>query len=268
MDETYNATIPTFAARRDMIFWGFSGDVPFGDEAKYGKLFLTVFDLMNSSNGHLVTEGGGVVIYPLKTEEVNFIELFGEIYFQQGSYARDVGNSAVFIGDVDQHDAFALNVGAKGKLPPIPVWGDKKFIPYAEGSYVEVSGDDNSTDDENSNFVSLENNNRTLVVENGYYGYDIDSNYRGVRAALGFTLGDVYFEALYAYFELQDNSGGRVAGDASRSPKIGDEVDLTLGFVYSANVKVQIQNGMLFDSHALGQKSHTNISLLSIILDF
>ncbi len=223
---------------------------------------------MNTSNSHLITEGGGLVIYPLKTEEVNFIELFGEIYFQQGSYARDVGNGAVFIGDIDQKDAFALNVGAKAKMFPITVWNNNKFIPYAEGSYVEVSGDDDSTDTENSNFVSLENNNRTLVVENGYYGYDIDANYRGVRAALGFTLGDVYFEALYAYFELQDNSGGRVAGGASRSPKIGDEVDLTLGFVYSANLRIQVQNGMLFDSKALGQKSETQITLVSIILEF
>jgi hypothetical protein len=81
--------------------------------------------------------------------------------------------------------------------------GEKRFIPYAEVSYVEVSGDSNTGDKENSNFVSLEGNSRTLVVENNYYGYNINTNYRGPRIAAGFNWGKFNFEVLYAYFELR-----------------------------------------------------------------
>jgi len=263
LDETFNAAIPAAAARRDMLFWGFSGTIPLGKEARpLGKVFLTVFDLMNQSNTHVVTEGGGVTFYPLMGEEVNFVELFGEVYFQQGTYAR---NASLSGEDIDQKDAFAINAGAKLKAPPM---GNRKFTPYVEVSYVEVSGDDNSTDNENSNFVSLENNNRTLVVENGYYGFDIDTNYRGVRAALGFKEKDFFAEILYAYFELQDNSGGRVAGGHSRSPKLGDEIDFTVGYEYSANLKLAFTSGWLLDSHALGQLHATQISLFQIALEF
>ncbi len=267
LDESYNALglAGSGASRRDLLFWGGSADVLFGSEGKFGKLFLTVFDLMNTSNTHLVTEGAGIVVYPLRTEEVNLIELFGEVYFQQGAYAR---NASVTGSDVDQKEAFALQFGLKGSLPPITIMEDKKFIPYIEGTYVEVSGDDDSLDDENENFVSLENNNRTIVVENGYYGYDIDTNYRGVRVAGGFHLADFNFEILYAYFELQDNTGGRVAGGGSRSAKIGDELDLSVWYDYSANLKLGFQTGWLLDSHALGQSRTTQITLFSIVLDF
>ncbi|MGH9363443.1 MAG: hypothetical protein ACRD2T_16155, partial [Thermoanaerobaculia bacterium] len=248
--------------RRDLLFWGGSLNIPFGEESKWGKAFFTIFDLMNTTNTHLVTEGGGLVVYPVRTQEVNFVELFGEIYFQQGTYAR---NATATGEDIDQEEAFAVNLGGKLKTQKLGAW---EFVPYVEASYVEVTGDDDSTDDENQNFVSLENNNRTLIVENGYYGYDIDTNYRGVRLAGGFDVKKFHFEILYAFFELQDNSGGRVAGGASSSPKLGDEIDLTLGYEYSENLKLQFQTGWLTGSRALGDESATIISLFSVLLDF
>ncbi len=262
LDESYNAST---AARNDLLFWGFSGEIPIGKDSRLGKVFLTVFDLMNTSNTHVVTEGGGFVVYPWVGEEVNFLEIFAEAYFQQGTYAR---NASVSGQDLEQKDAFALNLGLKGKLPPMTVFEDKKFIPFGELSYVEVSGDDNSQDTENSNFVSLENNNRTLIVENGYYGFDIDHNYRGFRAALGFHLARWRFEALYAYFEFQDNGQGRIAANAENSGKIGDEIDFSLEYEYNANLKFGLHEGLLLDSRALGQSQVTQLTLFTIGLSF
>ena len=108
---------------------------------------------------------------------------------------------------------------------------------------MEVSGDDDATDDENQNFVSLEDNNRTLIVENGYYGYDIDTNYRGFRVALGANIAEFKVEALYAYFELQDNSGHRMSGGTGSSAKIGDEIDFSIWYEYSANLKAGFTYG-------------------------
>lgn len=267
LDEAYNASTATATGhdRRDLLFWGFSGEIPLGKEYRFGKIFMTVFDLMNTSDTHVVTEGGGILLYPLKGDEVNFVELFGEAYFQQGTYAR---NATATLEDVDQEDAFAINAGAKIKAPPVTITGSKKFVPYVEVSYVEVSGDDNATDDRNENFVSLEDNNRTLIVENGYYGYDIDTNYRGFRAALGCNVAEVKLEVLYAYFELQDNSGRTMSGGTDRSSKIGDEIDFSIWYEYSANLKAGFTYGWLLDSHALGQMEVTEISLLQLVLDF
>ena len=272
LDEGFNAPSIGAAPRRNLYFWGGSTDIYFDSERKrWGKAFLTVFDLMNQGNAHLVTEGGGVVVRPIHTDEVEVLDLFGEIYFQQGSYAKHV-TLPTGITRIKQQDAYALNFGAEVRLPGLHL-GEKKFVPYAEVSYVQVSGDDNALDDKNSNFVSLENNNRTVVVENGYYGYDIDTNYRGPRVAFGANVGRFSVEALYAYFELVENGGNSVSGGGSSGPpsksnKIGDEIDLSLGYEYSANLHLRLSNGWLLDSAALGQVAATQITLFQVFLDF
>ena len=138
-------------------------------------------------------------------------------------------------------------------------------------SYVQVSGDRDAADSSNQNFVSLENNNRTVVVENGYYGYDIDTNYRGPRFTLGFHLDKFQFEILYAYFELVRNSANRYSGNGTGgndSNKLGDELDFTFAYEYSEALKFGYQSGFLFDSHALGQLGTTHISLFTIAMEF
>ena len=272
LDEGFNALSLGAAARRNLYFWGGSADIFFDPERKrWGKAFFTVFDLMNQSNTHLVTEGGGLLVRPFHTEDAEILDLFGEIYFQQGTYARHVVLPAG-ISRIRQQDAYALNFGGEVRIPGLSMF-EKKFVPYAEVTYVQVSGDDNAADDKNSNFVSLENNNRTLVVENGYYGYDVDTNYRGPRFAVGATIGKLSAEVLYAYFELMENGGNRISGGGtsgvpSSSNKIGDEIDFSIGYEYSANLHLKFTNGWLLDSHALGQLAATQISLFQVFLDF
>ena len=270
LDEGYNAQTNNTTgnnARRDLLFWGASTDIYFDTERRLGKLTLSLFDLMNSSSTNVVTEGIGVVVNPFWTTEVNFLKVWGEVYAQQGTYARNVGT----FSKIKQQDAYAFELGAQGKLQPIAIAENKKFTPYAEVSYVQVSGDKDAENGTNQNFISLENNNRTVVVENGYYGFDFDTNYRGPRLALGFHLDKFQFEILYAYFELMRNSSNRYSGNGTggnNTNKIGDELDFTFAYEYSEALKFAYQSGFLFDSHAMGQLAATHISLFTIAMEF
>jgi hypothetical protein len=264
IDQTFNSD----GWANAVLFWGGSASLYFDADKKWGKVFGTVFDLQNDTGNNLPTEGFGVVVNPIHTQKTNLLSMFAEFYFQQGQYASEVfyqnDPAAAFFQKVKQN-AYALQLGAKGKLPP-EAFGEN-IIPYAEVSYVQVSGDDD-VNGKNKNFVSLENNNRTVVVENGYYGYDVDTNYRGPRLALGTSVYKFSFEVLYAYFELMENGGNRISGGGSKSNKIGDEIDISIGYEYSPALKFGLQTGWLMDSHALGQLAATNVTLFTMSLEF
>lgn len=254
----------------DKYFWGLSGDIYFGQSGQYGKLMLMVFDLMNGGDSHLFTAGGGIHLFPMGQEQVIVWEIFAEAYGQGGEYdSRHFGNG----DDLDLKEGFAANGGMKVSFP-IDIDENRQIRPYVEGSYVEVSGDSDYRDRTNQNFVSLENNNRTLIVENGYYGYDVDTNYRGVRVALGFDhkisneIGFIHFEVLYAYFEWQDNGGGRISGGATESEKLGDEIDITLQWEYSPALMIGLRSGWLLDAKGLGNKSDSHMTLFEIAMSF
>ncbi len=257
---------------KDKYFLGVSGDLHFGKDGQYGKLMLMVFDLMNGTNSHLLTAGGGIHLFPLgsSNDRVVVWEVFAEAYGQGGEYAS---NHTAGGDDVDLKEGFAAHGGTKISIP-IDIDENRQLRPYLEGSYVEVSGDSDYTDKTSQNFVSLENNNRTLIVENGYYGYDVDTNYRGVRVAAGFdyqisnNIGAIHFEVLYAFFEWQDNGGGRISGGSTESEKLGDELDITIQWIYSSSLQMGIRSGWLLDSKGLGQKSDIHMTLFEVGLTF
>ncbi|MBI4584171.1 MAG: hypothetical protein HY717_09120 [Planctomycetes bacterium] len=269
IDERFNVA----PGPRDVYLWGFSTDIHLGGDGQLGKIFGTVFDLMNGGEANLFTAGGGVDLYPFpaNADGVRWVELWSEAYGQGGDYAR---NGAVNIAgapvnrDLDQKSAWMFEGGFQLNSNKLFEVKDAKFLPYLEASYVEVSGDHDMTDTNNQNFVSLENNNRTLVVEDGYYGFDIDTNYRGPRIAGGFHFGSVDFEILYAYLEWQDNGSGRISGGTTHSRKIGDELDFSLVYHVSTALEVGGRLGFLWDSRGLGQVHDTTVGLIQMLFKF
>ncbi len=265
IDERYRAS--GAAGPRDRYFWGLSGDFLLGS-GTYGKIQVMVFDLMNGTDTHMFTAGGGFDLYPLGNDREVLWELYAEAYGQGGEYDS---NHTLSGADLDQQDAFAVQAGTRLSYPILissEGGKDTKFRPFVEFGYVEVSGDHDYTDDSNDNFVSLENNNRTLIVEDGYYGLDIDTNYRGVRVSAGAQIDDWKFELLYAYFEWQDNSGGHVSGGATEHDKIGDEIDFSIFYNYNSALDLGLKTGWLIDPVGLGESEVINITLFEIALKF
>ncbi len=283
-----------YEGHRDDFVAGSSVSIYFDEDRRLGKVTPTFLVMVNDGNSALYTMGGGAQAYPLDSylgEKV--LELYGEAYVQTGTYAKNVD---VLAGpasspypqrrfeSIDQKDAYALYVGARLGAPRVNqqevVEGDAdaaaydyfgSLEPYADVSYCEVSGDSKADSDKNSNFVSLENNNSSLIVESAYWGLDIDTNYRAVRAELGFYPYKAWkLAGMYGYFEYQNNNHvGTVDNHAGRTySKIGDEIDLTLTWEYSTHVKLRAGTGFLFDARALGTTQGVNLSVFQMVLDF
>ena len=106
------------------------------------------------------------------------------------------------------------------------------------------------------------------MVENAYYGLDVDANYRAARAIFGFwPHKTVKIEGMYAYFELQRNNGlADVAG--GRHSKIGDEVDVKVIWTYTDYLRVMAGAGYLFDAKAFGTLHPIVLGMCRVQLDF
>lgn len=129
------------------------------------------------------------------------------------------------------------------------------YRPWVEVLYLYTTGDDGGwagdpgkIEHANENFVSFEDNDATLVVEENDYGLDIDSNYWKIQVAGGVSLSplfnneaDVSVKLLYAYFQANDTPW-------SVRDQIGHEVDLIFNWNYSQDLSFMLGFGFLWGS--------------------
>ncbi|KAF0247092.1 MAG: hypothetical protein FD180_31 [Planctomycetota bacterium] len=169
------------------------------------------------------------------------LDIYLELYGQWGHYADTPAHGV-------HQRAFAGRAGVKLPLP-LPL------KPAIEGSVWLLSGDRGDPDDStNRDFVSYENINEALVVEDALYGLDIDSNYfsprlRATATAKLFNPDDLHIELLYAWFRFHREparAGGPGRSDPAR--KIGHEIDLRARFEFSEHASFSIFAGALLDS--------------------
>lgn len=246
----------TFRKNSDRSLYGVTVQTDSGASADMAwNAGAGVYVLQNDSSSRLFTVGGGG-----STEMLDgALKVYGEGYFQFGEY---VENAPGTNRDIDMHGAFAIYGGVRYSIPDID------WKPFIDISYWEISGDDDATDGRNENFVSLENNNDTIIVEDGYYGLDVDTNYRKIAVKAGFSPGEkVRVEALYAFFELQDNNG-TYSNVASGSDKIGDEFDLNIRYFATEYLTFRLATGVLLDAGALEVGDDINISLIEARVQF
>jgi len=279
----------SYEKNRDDFVTGATLSIYFDEDRRLGKFAPTFLAMANNSTACVYTFGAGAQGFPLDSvvgEKV--LELYGEAYMQAGTYAKNV---RVLESDsyperryhrIYQTNAYAFYVGTRLAAPRVnqdDVVEDSAdagaydyfggLQPYVDVSYWEVSGDTNADRKRNSNFVSLENNNLSLIVESSYWGLDIDSNYRCARVQTGFyPYKGWHLGAMYGYFEYQHNNGTADNRRGRTRSKIGDEVDVALTWEYSTHVKFQAGTGFLFDPRALGTTQSLNLSLVRMIVDF
>ncbi len=274
----------SYNMNRDDFITGVTATINFDEEKRYGKVAPTFLVMSNDSTAAIYTFGAGAQYYPIP----DILEVYAEGYYQWGNYAKnvDVGGAgswgARHFDEILQNKAYAFYAGLRLGSPrssyedvstmstdddSLDLLGG--WQPYVDCSYWEISGDDEADDSYNSNFVSLENNNLTLIAESSYWGLDIDTNYRAVRLQAGcYPLSSLHAQATYAYLEYQDNNGSVDNHTGRAKNKIGDEVDLTLTYEYSTHVKFRLGTGFLFDPRALGTSKTLNLNLFQAIVDF
>ncbi|MEE2890374.1 MAG: hypothetical protein VX404_08015 [Planctomycetota bacterium] len=214
-----------------------------------GDMGITLMNANNDSGGSLLTVGGGGHL-----SGDDGMKFYGEIYWQFGDYGRD-GTG----GTITQDGAYGLVAGIHYDLPE----ADEDEAPWVDISIWDLSGDDDATDGQNSNFVSYEFNNDTIVLEDAYYGLDIDTNYRAIKVKGGMNLSsDWSVQAMYAYATLNQNGGGAVSNGNS-SDKIGDEFDFRAVHRATDYLTFYFNAGTLQNAKALGVGS--GIEVISVI---
>jgi len=255
LDLFYFVLDETFRDDEDEAMFGAVLDYVFETQSWNGTLGVLVVDLQNTPSSSLWTYGGGG---HLETASRDF-RIYGEAYGQFGKYQNNLSG----FGDITQSRSF----GAFGGLR-YHIGGQGEMRPWFDVSYWEISGDDRGNDDENGNFVSLEGNNSTIVVEDNYYGLDIDTNYRAIKGKTGMNLtNDWSLEALYAFFEFQDNSNG-LAGNNTTRDKLGEEIDVNVNFRATDYLSFRLGSGWLIDPVGLGLSKTINVTVLSAEVRF
>ena len=281
--ESYERQNDDFVAGSTLTFY-------FDEERRLGKISPTYLAMANDATACVHTMGAGAQFFPLQE---GIIELYGEAYYQAGTYAKGIVVEALEVGGVTQYperrfstikqrDAYAFYGGFRLSSPradrdpavggrfddvSLDFFGGMK--PYVDVSYWEVSGDARADSKTNRAFVTLENNNLSLIVENSYWGLDIDNNYRAVRLQAGFyPYEGLHAELSYAYFEHEKSSRTADNRDGKRRRKIGDEIDVTVTYEYSTHVKFRLGSGFLLDPRALGTRKPLILSVFQTIVNF
>lgn len=244
----------TYRKNSDRTLFGvsLSTDSDLSDEMAWNA-GVGLYMMQNDSSSVVYTFGGGGAIHLMNES----LKVYGEAYLQWGDY-NHIGGA----GDIDQQEAFAIYGGFRYTLP------DVTGNPYIDLSYWEISGDDDGGDTKNTAFVSLENNNDTIIVEDGLYGLDIDQNYRAIKGKVGFSPhSQIRIDALYAFFQLHENNGTYSAIGTTQD-KIGDEFDVSVRYFATDYLTFRAAAGWLVDPKALGLSSDLNIVLVEARVEF
>ncbi|MCA8962026.1 MAG: hypothetical protein KDC38_15980 [Planctomycetes bacterium] len=226
------------------------------NETQLGVIALC---MMNDSTSYLFTVGGGGYTYLMNKT----LKLYGELYGQGGQYGTINAPGQPVRRKIKQRGAFALFGGFRYYLPFM-----EGYDAYLDMSYWEISGDDNANNFSSDNFVSMENNNDLIVLEDGYYGLDVDTNYRAIKVRSGFNLlSELSAELTWAFAELQDNQG-LAANSVSSHDRFGQEVDVDLIYRATDNLTFQGRAGVLFDSKVLGIRNEAWVAAFEAALKF
>jgi opacity protein-like surface antigen len=193
----------------------------------------------------MYTIGGGVELKGLGGQDG--LEIYGEIYKQLGKVAESINIG----GQSEEVDAkgLAFQVGAEYHFnDPMGVWVGINY------TYFSGDGDDTANTD-SDRFHSYENVSDLLIVEDMYFGLDIDSNYTaikfsgGVALSVGTGKNNLEISAIIGLCNMQEDVTTSVAGDTTK--KLGTEFDVKARYHLSKQASLSAAFAMLTGSDVL-----------------
>lgn len=226
------------------------GGNPSGDEALYAVDLLYSLDNKGSRVGGILsistgpghetavfTFGGGAVWNGIES-----FELFAELYFQFG----DAGQNAA--GDTIDAGGFAFRLGG--------MWTAQGGT-FSVGAMLDfISGDDDTTatDDTVDAFISYENVNDLLILEDQYFGLDWDTNIFAIKFLFEMPFqikakNDLVLSAILGIARTNEDVefGGAVGGESA----LGNELDVRARWSITKQAGLQGAIGLLFGSDVM-----------------
>ncbi len=233
----------------DESLFGFVYNMPLDAGDYNGSMSFTYVNAKNDGGSDLFTLGGGASV-----SGDDGLKFYGELYLQNGDYGSGTGS-----GTIDQ-DAHAFLAGVRYDLPEV----DDDSDPWIDVSFWDYSGDSDSTDTSNGNFVSYEFNNDSIILEDSYYGLDVDTNYRAFKLKGGMNLSPEWsIQGMFTYASLNSNAGGLASNTSNNSKKLGDEFDVRATYRATDFLTLHINAGTLQNAKALGVGSGIEVISLT-----
>ncbi len=180
-------------------------------------------------------------------EFVEGLDIFGQVGFNAGTYGTSTA-----LAPADEVDASGLmfNVGANYQLVNV-AWKPKFGVEYllVTGNEPDATGDD-----EYEGFVSYEDNDDLIVLEDNEFGFDVDQNYSVIKIRASIT-GDLAgavqdnftLEVLLGIAKLDEEIGAA----PNEEDGLGTELDIKASWAASKQVTVYGGLGWLFASDVL-----------------
>jgi hypothetical protein len=193
-------------------------------------------------------------------------EIYGEAHYQYGGKYYTETDTSVVPADrvLIRHDAHAAYAGMRVKI-----MDEGRIRPYLDISYWRISGDTGDVNEENGDFMSMENVDTLLILEGDELGFDIDCNYWAIKAEIGFrlpsALNAISIRITGGFFSLLNtpkditymNDPAALYPsyaqefDPDTRKDLGIEVDLRIAWEVSEEAKIFLAGGMLFNSTVL-----------------
>lgn len=239
-----------YAVNLDAVFEGLKN--------RPGLFTAIVSQIVNSESRLRVVDvglGTDILLRPRKAEA----EMYAEFHRQFGRYGRVDGRRV-------DHRAYGYFVGGAYR------WTKVKLRPKIDLSFWYLSGDDGETRGRrvrNRDFVSYEDVDSLLLVEDNHWGLDIDSNYWGPKLRAGIETSlrrkrDLEVDLVLGTMWLarKPEEAGLVVGQPKRSlgRKLGHEVDLVVRHAVTDSLDLRVGAAGLFSANFLESRDGFNAS--------
>lgn len=224
------------------------------DEALYAADFFYTLDEKSGSrlgailavgsgpgrNTSIITLGGG-----LSWKSIPNLDLYGEVYVQFGN-----AGTVVIAGQDENLDAAgkALQIGAAYTLQ-----GNNPVVLGAKITYFSGDGDDpvTSTDTDVEAFVGYENVNDLAILEDMWWGLDIDTNYTALKIHGKISFGAIDLAAILGIVTANEDVENIGTTGTSDEDAWGQEFDVKATWNLNKQFNLHVLLAMLMGSDIL-----------------
>jgi hypothetical protein len=243
-DMIFATTVETRQVDQDRELFALVGNIAVPHEKDYvAKIMMTLASMSQNPASRIWTLGLGSTFKATKT-----LDVFAEAYGQGGTYwsnynpAVDPANISTQAKDIHQQ-AFGGYGGFRYTM------AESAWTPYLGLEWWWLSGDPDRTDRKQQNFISYEDVDDTIILEENNYGYDLDTNYSALKFRAGFKPArDWALSLLYGSFrtarKVKANPGLGYRG----YEKIGDEFDIQIKWDYTEDITFRAGVGLLWNA--------------------
>jgi hypothetical protein len=196
--------------------------------------------LTTGSQDQLFTFGAGVNL-----AFQGGIEVFGEFYLQGGTVGRD---DTVAANETDAKGSAFMIGGRWTSASEGKMW--------LEVSFTMLSGDDDGADEEVNSFMSYESINDFLIVEDMYFGLDVDTNLTAfkIMGGMSFSMAggkdNVELQLGLGFFTTSEDVV-KTNDAAEEDDALGTEIDVKLKYHLSKQAALGLNFGVLTGSDLL-----------------